>query len=41
MAKDCMTGNGRMPAEGEALLSWMAHHEDDWRATSLKAPSVA
>lgn len=32
---DCLTGNGRMPAEGEALLAWMAAHEDQWRASSL------
>lgn len=29
---DCLTGTGRMPAEGEALLAWMADHEDQWRA---------
>ena len=28
---DCLTGNGRMPAEGEALLEWMTTHEDRWR----------
>ena len=32
---DCLTGNGRMPAEGEALLTWMAADEDQWRAPSL------
>ncbi len=32
---DCLSGNGRMPAEGEALLDWMAAHEDQWRAPSL------
>lgn len=35
VAVDCLTGNGRMPAEGEALLQWMADHEDRWRAPSL------
>lgn len=31
LALDCLAGNGRMPAEGEALLAWMAAHEDEWR----------
>ena len=25
---DCLTGNGRMPSEGEALLEWMLANED-------------
>jgi hypothetical protein len=32
---DCLTGNGRMPAEGEALLEWMSENETQWRAASL------
>lgn len=28
---DCLSGNGRMPAEGEALLGWMAGHQGEWR----------
>lgn len=41
VAVDCLTGNGRMPAEGEALLGWMADHEDQWRARELpRAPST-
>ena len=28
---DLLTSPGRGPAEGEALLDWMAKHEDDWR----------
>ena len=32
---DCLTGNGRMPAEGEALLRWMVDNETDWRASGL------
>lgn len=32
---DCLTGNGRMPAEGEALLRWMSEEETRWRAASL------
>lgn len=35
VAVDCLTGNGRMPAEGEALLKWMAEDEGSWRASSL------
>lgn len=32
---DCLTGNGRMPAEGDALLDWLLENEDDWRLQSL------
>lgn len=32
---DCLTGNGRMPAEGEALLEWMVNNEPAWRAEKL------
>jgi Transcriptional regulator, AbiEi antitoxin, Type IV TA system len=35
VAVDCLTGNGRMPAEGEALLEWMVGHEAAWRAAGL------
>ena len=31
-----LMGNGRMPAEGEALLAWMLANEMEWRETSLK-----
>jgi len=34
---DCLSGNGRMPAEGEALLEWMQANESEWRADSLGA----
>ena len=34
-AVDCLTGNGRMPAEGDALLAWMTENEDRWRLPSL------
>lgn len=37
VAVDCLTGNGRMPAEGEALLDWMLNNEADWRLSSLQA----
>ena len=36
IAVDCLTGNGRMPSEGEALLSWMAEDESRWRVSSLE-----
>lgn len=35
VAVDCLTGNGRMPEEGEALLEWMVSHEPAWRAASI------
>lgn len=39
VAVDCLGGNGRMPAEGEALLDWMAE-ESRWRLPSLRSPYV-
>lgn len=36
-AIDCLTGPGRMPAEGEALLAWMRRNEPRWRASGLTA----
>jgi hypothetical protein len=33
---DCLTGTGRMPAEGEALLEWMQVDESRWRWDSLE-----
>lgn len=35
VALDCLAGNGRMPAEGEAVLTWLAANESAWRAPSL------
>jgi len=35
-AVDCLTGNGRMPAEGEALITWMTENEPRWRLPSIK-----
>jgi DNA-binding transcriptional ArsR family regulator len=35
-AADCLTGTGRMPAEGEALLAWMVENERRWRVPSLR-----
>lgn len=36
-AVDCLTGPGRMPAEGEALLEWMRRKAPQWQAPSLAA----
>jgi len=36
-AVDCLTGNGRMPAEGEAILQWMLANETRWRRGSLRS----
>lgn len=38
---DCLTGNGRMPAEGEALLDWMVKHEPSWRVENLGALHIS
>lgn len=35
LAADSLTGMGRMPAEGEALMEWMTADEDRWRASSF------
>lgn len=35
VALDCLTGNARMPAEGEAVLSWMRKNEARWRTGTL------
>ncbi|MEX0753946.1 MAG: helix-turn-helix domain-containing protein [Actinomycetota bacterium] len=39
VAIDCLTGNGRMPAEGEALIEWMVANESRWRLDSLASLS--
>ncbi|MCQ3812645.1 MAG: hypothetical protein KTV68_19080 [Acidimicrobiia bacterium] len=35
IAVDCLTGPGRMPAEGDALLEWMDRRAPSWQAVSL------
>ena len=35
LALDCLTGNGRMPQEGDAFLEGMGRNEDQWRFKSL------
>lgn len=35
VAADCLTGNGRMPAEGDAVLQWMTENESSWRLDEL------
>jgi hypothetical protein len=35
VAIDCLSGSGRMPAEGEALIDWMAANEHVWRLPSI------
>lgn len=35
VAVDCLTGNGRMPSEGEALIDWMVQNEAEWRLPGL------
>ncbi len=35
VAVDCLTGTGRMPAEGEALIRWLLANEPAWRLDSL------
>jgi len=36
VALDSLTGNARMPAEGEAILAWMRKNEPRWRIRTLK-----
>jgi len=35
LAIDSFGGTGRMPAEGDALLEYMAEHQSQWRASNL------
>ena len=35
VAIDCLSGSGRMPAEGEAVIEWMAANESAWRLPSI------
>jgi hypothetical protein len=35
LALDCLSGTGRMPAEGEAVISYMAVDESNWRAGAV------
>ncbi|MET8788368.1 helix-turn-helix domain-containing protein [Streptomyces sp. NPDC004589] len=37
LALDCLSGPGRMPAEGEAVLEFMAAHEPSWRGPDLSS----
>lgn len=39
VAIDCLSGNGRMPSEGEALIGWMKQNQRLWRASSLDSVS--
>jgi hypothetical protein len=39
-AADCLTGNGRMPAEGDAVLQWMTENESLWRLDTLPTRGV-
>lgn len=32
VAVDLLTGPGRGPAEGDALIEWMEQNEDAWRS---------
>lgn len=36
---DCLSGPGRMPAEGEAVLKYMSEHRDLWRNSTLEQMS--
>lgn len=37
VAIDCLSGSGRMPAEGEAVIEWMAANEELWRRPNITA----
>jgi hypothetical protein len=40
IAIDCLTGNGRMPAEGEAIVEWMLGNDKQWRLDRLPQRQV-
>ncbi len=35
VAIDCLSGPARMPAEGEAVIEWMAEDENRWRSPNI------
>jgi hypothetical protein len=37
LALDCLSGPGRLPAEGEAVLQYMVETENSWRVPQLPA----
>ena len=37
VAIDCLSGSGRMPAEGEAVIDWMVANEERWRMPNIAA----
>lgn len=37
VAIDCLSGSGRMPAEGEAVIDWMKANESRWRRPNIDA----
>jgi hypothetical protein len=39
LALDCLSGNGRLPEEGQAVLDWMRSHEQEWRGPMLSLVS--
>jgi hypothetical protein len=39
VAADCLSGPGRMPSEGQALLDWMDANADRWRAPRIGYPT--
>jgi hypothetical protein len=36
VALDCLSGNARMPAEGDALIAWMRKNDTRWRTSTLE-----
>jgi hypothetical protein len=34
---DCLTGDARMPSDGEALIKWMRQNESQWRHPVLRS----
>jgi hypothetical protein len=40
-AADCLTGIGRMPAEGDALSAWMEVNQSQWRVPSIASLPVS
>jgi hypothetical protein len=40
VALDCLTGNGRMPAEGESVVAWMRMNEPRWRTAWIGEQAI-
>lgn len=41
LALDCLSGPGRLPAEGEAVIQYMRDHQPAWQIPGIHEPSIS